>query len=644
MLERLSRLRRKLSRVPKRPGVYKLLDGRGKTLYVGKARDLRARLRSYLAGPDQLPLRIRMLMERVEDFEVLVTQSEREALILEADLVRQFKPHFNVRLKDDKSFPYLKITLSEPFPRMELTRRVEEDGDLYFGPFVSAGKLRHTMEFIGRVFQLRTCRLVIDEHHTYERPCLDFHLGRCPAPCIGAISEADYRRLVEEAVSFLRGERVDVIRRIEGEMQAAARRREFERAARLRDLLFALRQTIADARQGKGQFVSLDAMGLAYREGEALVMIQPVRGGRYLGERAVRLSASLDESPAEILAAFIKLYYSNPLNLPREIALPEEPEDRELLAQWLSELAGRKVRLTVPRRGQKRRLVEQAAANARQRFLTLYAPAQSPAGVFTPAQIRLAKLLELPAPPARIEGYDVAVLHGKEPVGAMVVFEGGEPSPREYRTFNLKGSARDDFGLMAELMERRLRRLISDPQWEREIDLMVIDGGPGQLSAVLEVFERLTQEASHLRPILEGIAVVALAKKAETVYLPPREGELFRQLNLSRRDPALALLQRVRDEAHRVSNLRHRRRREREVRAGLLESVPGLGAVKARRLITHFGSPLAVARAGEEELMEVPGIGPELAARIRQHLAKASREEMKRSVRRARLVFEEGED
>jgi excinuclease ABC subunit C len=690
----------KLRELPAEPGVYQMKDKKGRIIYVGKALSLKNRVPSYFTTAAESDPRIAYLVREIADLDWVVVPSELDALMLESSLVRQFMPYYNTSLKDDKSYPYVKITVNEPYPRVMLTRRCLNDKARYWGPMTNVLQVRAAVKFIAGLFQIRTCKVELDGKKFIQKPCLDYHLKLCSAPCVDYIKREDYRKLVKFAVDFFNGRYSKVQEELKRRMAESAANREYENAARYRDLLAAVERSFERTRVIGKPGEDLDVLGVAHSQGKACVLLMPVRDGRLVGDQKFVLNARLEESaPGELLAGFIKLHYANPQNIPPELVLPEEPQDSALLAQWLGGLRARAeseddgsapvpgrtlnsgqgrppspILLTTAPRSWRAALLEIATRNAQERLHTVLL-GNDEEFVITPGQRALAQHLGLPSVPRRIEGYDIANLQGKQATGAMVVNIGGRKAPREYRLFNIRlKDTPDDYAMHRETLSRRLTRLLSDPKWDEEVDLIMIDGGKGQLSCAREVLESMLADPrwdteQHAR--LARIRLCSLAKQEELVYCyaeesyvgagpcPARVGEDESahpraghgpaptnhkpiELRLSHDDPGLRLLVGLRNEAHRYGNAQHAKLRDAAMRISVLDTVPGVGPARRKALLTHFGSVKKLREATEEELAAAPGVGEKLAAQLRRYLDRdegleAGKTEMKREMR-IRLV------
>ncbi len=605
-----------LKRLPERPGVYLMKDARGTVIYVGKAQSLRSRVRSYWqkqtgGGESQL---IRSVIDRIADLEYTMTDSVSEALLLEINLVKRYRPRYNVRLKDDKSYPFIKVT-GEEFPRIERTRKLPADGSRYFGPYASASSVDEAMNLIRRLFPFRTCALDIHEgRKAIERPCLLYHIKRCQAPCVGYISKADYRAQIEQIELFLEGRQEVVARELSKQMAAASEATDYERAAVLRDKVRAIERTMESQKMAAHATTEEDVLGLARQDNQAAVQLFAVRGGKMVGRDVFLLDAPRESDDATVLAGFVQQYYSRATSVPPVVLVPALPDDAADLEGMLSGRRGAAARLHVPRRGSKRELLELAARNATETLQREHARWLADQGKTLAALDELAEALDLAAAPLRIECYDISNFQGAQSVGSMVVFEDGRPRTGEYRRFRIKTvTGANDYASHQEVLRRRFVRTRSgDEGSEEEVrwrlpDLVVIDGGKGQLSAAKEVLDDLGYH---------DLAVVGLAKEREEIFLPDREAPVL----LATTSPALYLMQRLRDEAHRFAITYHRALRAKAATRSAFDDLPGVGPKRRAALLRVFGSAKRVAEAPVEQVAAVPGIGRALAARIKAGL------------------------
>jgi len=581
-------------------------------LYVGKAKVLRDRVRSYFRGDSGQSIKTQELVRRVDDIETLVVGSEAEALILEANLIKEHRPRFNIHLRDDKRYPYIKVTVQEPFPRVWVTRRVRNDGARYFGPFTAVGSLRQALDVIKRLYTVRSCRYDLPRE-TPDRPCLDYHIGRCLAPCVGLQSQDSYSAMVDEIVQILSGETEDLRRQVEEKMRSASAELDFEAAARHRDVLRGLDSLSREQRVHQVGGGDQDVVGLA-RDGEqAAAVVLRIRNGLLLGRDVLRLSGIQEETDPDLLAGVLSRHYlgrgtEGPRDLPRELLLPHASPDDETLQDILSEHAGRKVQLLVPARGAKRRMVGLAATNAQHaledRVLREGARTDRAEEVLYDLQDRL----DLKVVPRLMVCFDISHTQGSETVGSAVVFRNAEPRKAEYRHMRIKGDwGNDDYRSMHEAVHRYFRRRVEEE--EPLPQLAVIDGGKGQLNAALQALEELG---------LDGVHMVGLAKREEEVFLPGRKDPIL----LDRRERSLQLLQRIRDEAHRFAVGYNRKLRRRRTIRSDLGDVPGIGPRRQQALLTRFGSVRGITSASEEEIARVPGFSRVLAARVLTYLKR----------------------
>ncbi len=610
-------LEQKLATLPTRPGVYLMHNARGKVIYVGKAINLASRVRSYFHVSAQTNPKTRRLVSEIADLEWIITDSEIEALILEANLIKKYRPRFNVRLKDDKRYPYLKVT-NEDFPKVHLTRRMERDGGRYFGPYTSSGALRETLDLLRRLFPYRTCDRVITGNDA--RPCLYYDLKLCLGPCIGATDREGYQAMIQQLFRFMEGETEKTVAELQQEIRDAAEGLEFERAAQLRDRYQALQQVMERQKVVTTAALNQDVIAVARDDGNACVEIFFVRNGKLLGREYFILEGADYADEAEMMSAFLQQFYTNAATVPSEILLPEQVAEAAVLEEWLRSKRGDVVYLRVPREGPDRDLLNLAATNATETLRMLKAQWASDKHRQETALGELQEWLDLPRPPVRIECYDISTTQGVEVVGSMVVFEHGVPKKSHYRRFKIRSvEGQDDYASMREVLTRRFdrwRRIVGgelkgtrgSQAWVKLPDLLVVDGGKGQLRMATEVLADFN--------LTEQIPVVGLAKRHEEVFVPGHR----RSLRLDPAAPAVLLLRRVRDEAHRFAITYHRQRRLKRGLASQLDAIPGIGPVKRRALLKTFGSIDAIREASEEELCQVRGISCVLAQEIKSYL------------------------
>ena len=581
-------------------------------LYVGKAKVLRSRVRSYFQREVDLSPKNRELVRLIDSVETLVVGTEAEALILEANLIKEHKPRFNILMRDDKKYPYIKVTVREPFPRVYVTRRVINDGARYFGPYTAVGPMRQALEVVKRLHTVRSCRYNLTKDRP-ERACLDYHIGRCKAPCVGLQSEADYRGMVDEILRILEGDTEQLRGDVEVRMHEASSELDFEQAAQMRDVIAGLDALANEQRVHNAQGGDLDIVALA-RDGDlGAGVVLKVRSGLLLGRSAQRFAQIMDESDEDILSSLVSRHYlgtgeAGMVDLPRQVLLPGSFADGELLAEILSEASGRKVAVLEPQRGEKRRLIELAEENARQVLEDKVAAMSYAADRADDALFSLQDELDLKVVPRLMVCFDVSHMQGSDTVASAVVFENGEPRRAAYRHMRIKGEwGNDDYASMEEAVQRYFRRRRDE---EKPLpDLAVVDGGKGQLSAAVGALASLG---------LGDVAVIALAKREEEVFMPGSSDPIL----LDRRNRALHLLQRIRDEAHRFAVRYNRKLRKKHTIRSDLGEIPGIGPQRQRTLLRRFGSLKGVKEATKEEISRVPGFSQALASRILTYLGR----------------------
>jgi excinuclease ABC subunit C len=615
-----SRLEAQLRTVPARPGVYVFRDATGSVLYIGKAKSLRPRVRSYF---QKLGVGTRLgtaqLVERIADIETIVTGTEVEALHLEQNLVKRHRPPFNVRLRDDKSFPYIAVTVEDEYPRVMFTRERHRRGVVYFGPYANAKKVRETLDVLNRVFKFRPCEGPKPGRHS-GIPCLDYHIDRCLAPCVGYVSEAEYGAVVDGVIGFLSGDTRTIARELETQMQAAAAAERFEDAARYRNRLFAINHLAERQAADRRTVGSVDVVGLAVGGAAAAVQVFPLRDGKLIDRYSFHLDNVEGQEPATLVETFCLEYYGSSPSVPPEILVPESAGDTSALADFLSERRGSRVVVRTPERGEKKRLLELAEQNAGLALESAAIASEQRRARRVQALEELREALNLESLPIRIECFDVSTIQGSATVASMVVFEDGVPKKAHYRKFQVRSlDGQDDFAAMAEVIGRRFARAGGSPTDDDYDDgfaavpnLVVVDGGRGQLSAALDAMHRFD---------LARVAVVSLAKREEEVFVPGSA----RPIRLDRSSAGLQLLQRLRDEAHRFALGYHRTRRAAEARESIFDELAGVGPARRRALIQHFGSAERFLAASQEELEGVPGIPQKTARAIYAQLHKAGR-------------------
>lgn len=592
-------VREKLKLLPDNPGVYIMKDAAGKIIYVGKAVVLKNRVRQYFQSQRNHTPKVRAMVAKVADFEFIMTASEVEALILECNLIKKHRPRYNISLKDDKSYPYVKVTLQDDFPRVFLTHRILKDGARYFGPYTNVTAVHESLKLLRRLFPLRNCKTLQD------RPCLEYHIKRCLAPCAGKISKEEYDGMIRSVLLFLEGRTADVEKELEYRMKKAAEAYHFELAARLRDQLAAVKK-VAEKQNIVTGAGDQDAIGMARSEIGVCVQVFFIRSGKMIGREHFLLQGSEDESDEALLAAFLQQYYHRATFIPREILLPMDLVEVSLLETWLAEKKGAKVELLVPQRGTKHDIVAMAASNA-EKFLSDEAARIRQANAQTLGAVEeLGRYLGLKNPPNRMECFDISHIQGSETVASMVVFEGGLPKKSDYRRFKINSTEGkpDDFLSMREVTQRRYGDL---PESELP-DLIVIDGGKGQLSSALEII----RGAGH-----KDVPVVGLAKQFELVF---REGESD-PVVLPRHSQALYLIERIRDEAHRFAITYHRNLRGKRNLVSVLDHIVGIGPARRKSLWSTFGTIAKIKAASVDELAQAPGMNRPAAEAVYQFFA-----------------------
>ena len=612
------KLQEQLDRLPSEPGIYEMLDEHGKVLYVGKALELRNRVRSYFQPGRPRSVRSDALLEQVAELRTIIVKSESEALLLEANLIKQHKPAFNIRLKDDKKYPFLKVTLNEMFPRVIFTRKLVRDGSKYFGPYSNAGVLRDSIDLIRKVFPLRTCKEDIGK--VYRRPCLQYHIKRCLAPCAFLQSKADYDATVRDVLLFLEGRHSVLVDKLAREMEQASEQLAFEHAARLRDRIADLERVMARQEVVWKSHIDMDLIAGAHGQGVSALEVFFVRSGKLIGQEHFIVEGTEGRSPDEVLAEFVKQFYAGSAAIPKELMLELRIPDMRELERALSEVRGNRVRIVVPERGQRAEYMRKVKRNADQHLADHLARVDVAQERSVVALEELAGALNLPGLPQRIECYDISHVQGTNVVGSMVVFENGKPAKAEYRRFKIQGDERnDDFANMQQMLRRRLRYLSPDTQssttlgrdkkFAKRPGLILIDGGRGQLNAIYDVLQELD---------LIALPLAALAKHFEELYVLGEQTPIV----LPRNSPALHLVQHIRDEAHRFAVSYHRGLRAKSAVRSLLDDLPGVGPARRKALVDAFGSVAEVRRASVEQLADVTGISQSLARKIREALDK----------------------
>ena len=605
--------------MPTEPGVYLMKDALGGVIYVGKAVNLKNRVRSYFQDSAQHTTKTRRMVAGIVDIEFIVTATELEALILECNLIKEHRPHFNVRLKDDKRYPYIKINWQDPFPRVEVTREMRQDGARYYGPFADVRAVHQTLDLLRRIFPYLTCSREITGKD--RRACLYYHIKRCAGPCIGAVSEEDYRAIVRQIGLFLEGKTEQIQEQLQAQMRAAAEGLDFERAAFVRDQIVGVQRVVERQRVVTRARADEDVIAFARANGDACVQVFFVRNGKMIGRENFVLEGAEGEDPSQIVASFVKQFYDEAAYIPPQIVLERDLDERLVVESWLRGKRGQKVAIRVPRRGEQKALVELAAKNAAETLAHLRAQWQMDEAKSAAALAEIQQALGLSEPPNRMECYDISNIQGTSATGSMVVFVKGVPRRSDYRRFRIKTvEGADDFAMMEEVLRRRLQRLktaedkevrqpgkAQDNSFALKPDLILVDGGKGQLNVAQKVIADLE---------IENVAVASLAKEREEVFVPTRPDSI----SLPRESQASLLLQRLRDEAHRFAVSYHRTIRQKKGLASTLDEIPGIGPMRRKALLRRFGSLDKIRSTSAEELSSVPGMTREVAARIKDLL------------------------
>ena len=588
----------KIKNLPDRPGVYLFKGARGEDLYIGKALSLRKRVQGYFQGREAFSdrsERITALLPQIRDLEVIVTDNELEALILESTLVKERQPRYNIVLKDDKHYPFLKLDLTDPWPRLQVVRRVKEDQALYFGPYVPATTMWQLLHLLNKTFPFRKCTSIQG-----RRLCLDYHLGRCLGPCEGQVSKAEYDQVVGRVRLVLEGKDQELTKQLEQAMHEAADQLEFERAAKLRDQLFTLKEALAGQKVLSPGGEEQDVFGVAVEGGEAHVQVLFIRGGRLIGRESFAFAEGFAQGPGDLLSAFLRQFYLRRRNIPREILVSHPLEDGGLITAWLTDRAGYRVEVHHPQRGRKARLVELAVKNAEIALMT----SLKSAGGREAALHELQKIVGLSTPPRRIEAFDVSNTQGMLAVGSQAVFEDALPKRSSYKRYRVKAvSGADDYAMLEEVLQRRFARV---KEWPLP-DLILIDGGRGQLNVGLKV----ARNAGY-----RELAIIALAKEEELLFHPFRPTPIA----LPEGSRAKHLLQQIRDEAHRFAITYHKKLRGRYGLSSVLDEIPGVGEKRKQALLKQFGSLKAIQQASIEEIRKVAGLPSQAAAAVHDFL------------------------
>jgi len=618
-----SNLQKILDNLPIKPGVYLHKNKQGKVIYVGKAVNLRSRVRSYFHKSARQHAKTNRLVKEIADIDFIVADSELEALLLENTLIKKYQPHYNVRLKDDKRYPYIKVHWQEDYPRVTTTRRLQNDGARYFGPYTAAWAAYQTLDLVRKIFPYLTCTRTITGQD--ERACLYYHIGRCAAPCIGAVNKEEYRRIIDDLCDFLNGQTGPVVAELQQEMQAAAAQLDFEKAAQLRDQLKAIDQVVEKQKVVNAGTLNEDVIAFARADGDACVQVFFIRGGKLVGRDYFVLDGAVDEADSEIMSSFLKQFYDQAANIPPQILLPQEVDELMIIRDWLKSKRGQKVTLKVPRRGKQKKLLDMAAQNAAETLSHLRARWAADETKQTEGLTELQQALDLAEPPVRMECYDISTLQGTNTVGSMVVFVKGVPRKSDYRRFKIRGvRGQDDYAGLQEMLRRRFKRMTDkgytpdttapkpkaqqDNAWALIPNLVVIDGGKGQLNAALEVLDEFD--------LRDAIPIIGLAKREEEVFIPEQPEPIV----LPRGSQGLFLLQRLRDETHRFGVTYHRNLRGKSAIRSSLDDIEGIGPKRRQALLRKFGSIKAMREASVDELAAVPGMNRRVAEQLKEQL------------------------
>ena len=612
-------LKQTLQTLPQKPGVYLMKDKIGHVIYVGKAINLSNRVRSYFHASAGHTPKIRRLVANIDQIDFIITESELEALILEANLIKKHRPRYNVRLKDDKRYPYIRVRWAEDYPRIDISRQMHRDGSRYFGPYTASWAVAQTLDLLRSLFPYRTCDRVITGND--RRACLYYHIKRCSGPCIGAVSREEYRAIIEQICLFLEGNTTTIVTDLQAKMKAAAEKLDFEEATRHRDQLQAIQRVVEHQKVVSKKLKDQDVIAFARSNGEACVQVFFIRYGKLVGREYFILEGTAEEDAQNIMSSFLTQFYSEAAYIPPEILLPEEIDETVIIQSWLKSKRGKKVALLVPHRGQNRELVQMATENAVETLNHLKAQWLVEGGRSVEALTELQEALALPAPPTRIECYDISNLQGTAATGSMVVFVKGIPRKSDYRRFKIRSvEGANDYAMLQEVMKRRLTRLVQgtaeektkaknkEPSsWTLRPDLIIIDGGKGQLSAVRETMHEMK---------VTDIPVIGLAKAREEIFAPGQADPILLPENSQGR----FLIQRIRDEAHRFAVEYHRRLRSKAATASRLEEIPDIGPRRRQALLKHFGSIEAIAEASVDDLAGIPGMNLAAAQRLKEYL------------------------
>jgi len=598
----------RLADFPEKPGVYIMKDKRNKIIYVGKAVSLKNRVKSYFQSPKNLPIKVASMVSKIEDIEYIVTDSEIEALILECNLIKFHKPKYNILLRDDKQYPYIRITLNEAYPRIEVVRTVKRDGARYFGPYADAGAMREAIDVINKIFPIRSCKKDLSQVPLDERPCLNYHIKRCMAPCQGNVREEEYNEMINNIIMFLEGKRETLVKQLKDRMQEAADNLDFERAAVLRNQILALEKVLEKQKVVSTDMVDQDIIAMARGNGNVCIQVFFIREGKLISREPFILNNTDDVERKEILTSFVKQFYSNTHFIPKEIIIEEDIDDREIIEEWLSRKKASKVSVVIPKRGKKKELAQMVAENAVEYLEQVESKEEREKFKNKKALEELKEYLGLDTIPYRIEGFDISNTQGTESVASMVVFEGAQPKKEDYRKFKIKTvEGPNDFESMKEVIMRRFKRALSgDEKFQKLPDLLLIDGGKGQLKYAREALRELG---------LSHIPTIGLAKEFEHIFVENRDDPII----LPEDSEALYLVQKLRDEAHRFALSFHTSLRSKKNLRSVLDDIPGIGKTRRLALLKALGGLEGIKRASIEELAAVPGMNRKAAEAVYEH-------------------------
>ncbi|MFY9413523.1 MAG: excinuclease ABC subunit UvrC [Tepidanaerobacteraceae bacterium] len=601
----------RLADFPEKPGVYIMKDKRNRIIYVGKAVSLKNRVRSYFQSHKNLPVKVASMVSRIEDIEYIVTDSEVEALILECNLIKFHKPRYNILLRDDKQYPYIRITLNERFPRIEVVRTVKKDGARYFGPYANAGAMREAIDVINKIFPIRSCKKDLSEVPIDERPCLNYHIKRCLAPCQGFVKDEEYNEMINNIIMFLEGKRETLVKQLKDRMQEAAEKLDFERAAVLRNQISALEKVLEKQKVVSTDMIDQDIIAMARGSGIVCIQVFFIREGKLISREPFILNNTDDIERQEILTSFVKQFYNNAHFIPKEIIIDEDIDDRDTIEEWLSRKKGQKVYVLIPKRGEKKKLAQMVAENARAYLEQVESREERERIRNLQALEELKKFLNLKELPQRIEAFDISNTQGTESVASMVVFEDAQPKKEDYRKFKIRTvEGPNDFESMKEVISRRFKRALSgDRKFQKLPDLLLIDGGKGQLKYAREALKELG---------LSHILTIALAEEYEHIFVEGRDDPIV----LPENSEALFLVQRVRDEAHRFALSFHRSLRSKRNLRSVLDDIPGIGKARRLALLKTLGGLEGIKRATLEELAAVPGMNRKAAQAVHEYFRK----------------------